>query len=542
MINNDLKALSSLAFLDSVELLGLTNIPYALLEEESDDTTYIYSEYQQLYALYSIYRYGCMFSAKAGGTPSAPNSDLRFRKAANLIKKEARFMFASTPDIKVEPKTKTNGVDDKNEVAGYQALVDAVLDKNRFADRLLKAARDCFIGKRIALMVNFNDHGIQISFIDSMHFFFKFDDVNTSDLVKFVAFETTTESEDGTARRLFKKKYTKENGVVYLEETLCDGNNNVVQVVTPRRPILLKYIPASVVLNDGLLSDIRGVSDLQEVAEPESTYSRLANADIDALDKNMNPTRYTVDMDQDTTAKLNYGPGAYWDLHTAQDQNEVHPIVGTLAPNMEHSEPIKSTLDRIKNQMYDTLEIPDLNTESLQGIVSSGKTLKAIYWPLIVRCDEKFKTWEPALQFLASTIIEGARLYPKSMLPYEIGDLPTTLYQIATTNNYPLPEDEDEEKTIDIMEVNANLMSRRSYMEKWRGMTAEEADAELERIAEEANILAGGQDAQDGTVPPVNQSDTFDISVLDEDGDEGDTVIEDEGQGQTREQDESFPI
>ena len=48
---------------------------------------------------------------------------------------------------------------------------------------------------------------------------------------------------------------------------------------------------------------------------------------------------------------------------------------------------------------------------------------------------------------------------------------------------YPLPEDEAEEKQIDMREVNAQVMSRKFYMTKWRGLTPEKADEELKQIA-----------------------------------------------------------
>lgn len=501
MINDEMQLLNTLAFVDSVELVGISDIPYAMIEEEMTDPTPVYTELQQVYALYAIYRYGALFRPKTSkGRQDTPPSDLRYKQASNLVKKEARFMFAKSPDIKVEPKTSGETALAKEEVAGYQSLIDAVLDRNNFSDRIIKAARDCFIGKRVAIMVNFNENGIQVSFIDALHFLYRFDDINSNELIKFVAYETVTDSDMSAGRRIFKKKYEKEDGGIYLEEVMLDGNNNVVRVVTPRCKVLLKRIPAYIILNDGLLSDTKGVSDIMEIAEPESVYSRISNCDIDAVDQNMNPTKYTVDMDENSTSGLVVGPGAYWDLHSDQASNEVHPGVGVIAPSMEHSEPVKATLARIKTMMYDALEIPDITTENLQGIVSSGKTLKAIYWPLIVRCDEKMKTWAPALRFMAEMIIEGSRLYPKSAAVYEVGDLPSAQYTIDADNAYPLPEDEEDEKSIDIMEVNAQLMSRRSYMEKWRGMTATESEEELRRIAEETNLLENG-----GMTPDVKQ-------------------------------------
>ena len=139
--------------------------------------------------------------------------------------------------------------------------------------------------------------------------------------------------------------------------------------------------------------------------------------------------------------------------------------------------------------MYEQCAVPNVSPEALKGVVSSGKTLKAIYWDLIVRCEEKMLAWRPALEFMAKCIIEGARLYPAVIDKYIEDKLPDQPYTIRVDNQYPLPEDEAEEKQIDLAEVNAQTMSKKAYMKKWRNLTEDEADAEIRQIAMERQIL-----------------------------------------------------
>ena len=156
---------------------------------------------------------------------------------------------------------------------------------------------------------------------------------------------------------------------------------------------------------------------------------------------------------------------------------------------MNYSTALGTTLDRIKNTMYEQCAVPNVSPEALKGVVSSGKTLKAIYWDLIVRCDEKMLAWRPALQFLGKCIIEGVRLYPKAGQFYIDEALPDIGYTIRVDNQYSLPEDEQEEKQTDLAEVTAQTMSRKSYMKKWRNLTDDEAEEELRQIALERQIL-----------------------------------------------------
>jgi hypothetical protein len=139
--------------------------------------------------------------------------------------------------------------------------------------------------------------------------------------------------------------------------------------------------------------------------------------------------------------------------------------------------------------MYEQCAVPNVSPEAMKGVVSSGKTLKAIYWDLIVRCEEKMLVWRPALQFLGECIIEGVRLYPDAGKFYIDEALPDVPYTIRVDNQYPLPEDEQEEKQVDLAEVNAQTMSKKAYMKKWRNLTDDEAEEELRQIALERQIL-----------------------------------------------------
>src|SRR5699024_6206938 len=131
----------------------------------------------------------------------------------------------------------------------------------------------------------------------------------------------------------------------------------------------------------------------------------------------------------------------------------------------------------------------DVSPDSLKGVVSSGKTLKALYWGLIVRCDEKMLEWRPALENIVSLVVEGGKLYPESAGRYTEQPLPDSPYEIEVENQYPLPDDEADEKQVDIAEVNAQTMSKMAYMKKWRGLTDVEAMQELKQIAMEREML-----------------------------------------------------
>lgn len=452
-------------------------------------------DFTQIGNLYDMYENGAKFNPATADKDMKP-STLRFKKGASLVNKEARFMFARTPEIKVV-QMEANEDNEKamRDITNMQNFLDIVLLKNKFASKIMQAGKDCLIGKRVALVLNFNEEtGVSISFVPSTNFVYEFSSVDGETLQKIVTFTVVTSSSQVSSRRIFSKKYEMhDDGFCYVTEKMFDGSGKEVDYKNKieEAKTEFQYIPAVVILNDQLLGDIFGNSDLASLEDMEAYYSRMANTDMDAERKSMNPIYYTVDASTASTKELNTAPGAYWDIDT--DQNKENPNqakVGVIEPAMNYSNALDTTLERLEGAMYSELDVPKLDTESLRGVVSSGKTLKALYWGLIIRCDEKFLVWRPALEFMANTIIDGALLYPE-VYKYHMDEAPniSTYFSIKVENIYPLPEDEAEEKQIDIMEVNAQVMSRKYYMMKWRNLTPEKADEELKQIALEKQMF-----------------------------------------------------
>lgn len=476
---------------NSTEVLtAFSRIPYALINAEIEgaakDTL---NELTEICKYYKVYKKGASFT-KEGTNGDYVAADLKYKMAASLINKEARFLFAEPPDITVEAKGDVGkSTDDaKNALTIINDLIKTILDKNKFEDALVKAAKDCFIGKRVAGLVNFNEEdGVTLTFLPSTQFIYETKIGNPNVLTKFVCFIIIKDSITLSEKRIFKKKFELVDDIVYLEEAMYDGSGKIIEEVTEYQETLIPVIPAAIFINDGLTGEILGESEIEILEDDESWYSKLSNADIDAQRKSMNPTKYTVDMESNSTKNLSTAAGAFWDLGSDQNLDKPAPAVGLLEPGMNYSAPLDITLKRIKKTAYDQVDMPDI--EAVQSTITSGKALKAIYWPLIVRCKEKMKMWGPQLRQLVDIIIKGAMVYPGCIVSYTNDVITPVDYEIKIEQNTPLPEDELEEKNMDLAEVESQVMSRKSYMKKWRGLTDDEVQEELEQIALERQIL-----------------------------------------------------
>lgn len=478
---------------NSTEILSAFNrIPYALINAEVGGSTKdTLDELTQICKYYKVYKKGASFTVEGANGDYVP-AKLKYKMAASLINKEARFLFAEPPDIMVESKGDVGKITDdaKNALTILNDLVKTILDKNKFEEALIKAAKDCFIGKRVAGLVNFNeDDGVTVTFLPSTQFIYETKIGNPSVLTKFVCFIIVKNSITLSEKRIFKKKFELVDNVVYLEEVLYDGAGKELEVVTEYQETLMPMIPASIFINDGLTGEDQGESEIEALRDYEQWYSKLSNADIDAGRKSMNPTKYVVDMEANSTKNLSTAPGSLWDLGSDQNLEKPSPQIGMLEPGMNYSEALKTSLDRIKTVGYEQIDMPNITLESMQGSITTGKALKAIYWPLIVRCKEKMKMWGPQLRQLVHIIIQGAMVYPGCIETYTNEALVPVDYEVKVEQNTPLPEDELEEKNMDLSEVESKTMSRKAYMKKWRGLTDDEVNEELEQIALERQIL-----------------------------------------------------
>lgn len=473
-------------------------IPYSLISRESgEDAQEVLEEIREICKYYKIYKVGKSFNVEGTNGDYVP-ARLRYKMAATLVNKEARFLFAEQPDITINAKGDVDTMTEeaKKSLNVMTTFIKTVLDKNKFQDILLKGARDCFIGKRVALLINFNEQdGITLTFLPSTQFLYEVRPNNHNVVTKFVSFTVMKDSKNNASKRIFLKKYEMEtdefgNDKVFLEEEIFDGSCRPIKKVSERCEVKLGFIPAIIFINDGLSGELRGESEIEGLMDFEEWYSKLSNADSDAERKSMNPTKYLVDMANNSTKDLSTAAGALWDLGSDQNLDNPNVLVGLLEPKMSYSEALKTSLDRIKTTGYEQVDMPNITNESLSGVITSGKALKAIYWPLIVRCKEKMKVWAPGIESMVDMIIKGAVVYPNTISRYtnETSIVPID-YEVTVEQNTPLPEDEIEEKTADLAEVETKTMSRKAYMKKWRGLTNSQVQEELQQIALERQMI-----------------------------------------------------
>ncbi len=458
----------------------ITYMDLIRMELEGLYGTEVQRDMNDIIELYNIYEgdYKKNTPADLDYTPT----DSRTNFIKKLIKEEARFLFGKTPEFTVK-----SGKANKENAQAIQQMLSNVLESNQFSDKLIKAARDCFIGKRVAIKVWYNEakKKLLFSFRPSLEFIYETAEDDTDTLSKIIFLYGKNDKQDKNEQRIWKQKYEMVGGKCYKTEGVYDGFGRPVEIVSENEDTGLDFIPAYVILNDGLSGDLKGESDVDELKTLQAVYNNLTSDDIDALKFNMFPQTIAINASEDSLKNIVISPAALIDLQTETTSPEGSQANMTkLESSFNYDSRLENSLHRVKNDMHELLSVPLVTPSELQGFATSGKALKALYWQLIIRCEEKFTTWRPALLWLAETLLKMLRFYSIEKV---------NLYddmKIVVENIYPLMEDEYEEKQQDLSEVNTQVRSRKSYMKKWgKDVDDELADEELRQIQLEKQML-----------------------------------------------------
>ena len=446
----------------------------------------------QITRWYNTYSSGAEFESEDTGDEDFIPTDFRSKKIRRLISKQAEFMVGKPPDIKISCPDETKTEQGKPNESAMQEYIKAVLKKNLWSDKLLKGAKDCFIGGKVAMKVSVTTDKLGIMFIPADGFIYEteLDDVDV--LKKVVLFYCVNDSEDKTEQRWWRQRYKMEGVRCLVSESLHDGFGSIIPGYEIKdQDTKLDRIPVYIIVNDGLSGDMDGESDVDSILDEDSWYNKMRSANLDTIRKTMNQITWVSGASPKAFEKLKNTPGTVWDLQADPINQGRIPTVGTIENSFTYKDAYSDTLGNISENMHDSLGIPDLSLEKTQGLMTSGKGLKMLYWPLICRCEAKWTAWKPALEWLTELVLHAAEVFPALKSAY--GDFKIADHITTIETQYPLPEDEAEERTLDLQEVGI-ARSIKSYLMEWggpdhKGLTDDEADDEIEQIVKEKRML-----------------------------------------------------
>ena len=429
-------------------------------------------ELNRLYRLYDGERQESFSDGESDATHLVTNL------IKKLIKEESRFMAGRAPELRV-----LAAAENAEAAAQIERFLAKTLSANRWQKKLLHGVRDCFIGKRVALCLDgAPGRGLTVRFVPATEFVYELDE--GGEISKIIFFYGLNDLMERSRQRVYRKKLWMDGGRCLIDEGVFDGYGRLVEAKHRGEDTGLTFVPAYVIVNDGLTGDLSGESDARELAGNQLAYNRLKSDDIDALKFNMFPQKVLVDASQASVEHVVIAPGALIDLATDPSRGGAgQASASVLEPKFGYDQRYEHAITRIRGDMHDLLSVPEASVEALRGFAASGKAMRAVYWGLICRCEEKWAEWDDALKWMARRLTEMAVIYGVEALP-EIE------FSVKIEHLYPIPDDEEDERTRDLSEVAGGARSRLGYIRKWQP----DADAagELRQIELERGLFVPG--------------------------------------------------
>lgn len=458
-----------------------------------------------------------------------PTREIR-NHTKKLIDKQARFMFGVPPTITMKPFDRNQ----KDLAEEKRAIIDKILDDADFWGATGTAFLDATIGKRVLLTVVANPgEPIQFRYFKMSEFTYTVDpnDCNKLESVEICYQDECTIGKLVQEERWHRWKYEMRNGAcwciyeiidglgneTYIERPMIDENGNELEGELEKVPLKQEFntkfsqLPCRVIKNGGLTGDTQGTSDVKDLIDLAVAYNRVNSDYRDALRFKMFEQPVFIDADSNELSKIKIAPNAIIDLKT-------DPAIGdgtgtgrsaqatTLSSSFNFTVAADSYLERLKKDMYELMDQP--LPEQLAS-VPSAKALRFMFFDLMARCEEKWRDWEPAIKWLVKIIEEACflcNLYPEM----KAKTVMQTVTNVVITHNYPIPEDEETAKDIAIKEVQANVMSHKTYIRKYGDV--EDEQGEWEEIMEEMDELnnssnAGFMDTIDSEMEEIEEVD-----------------------------------
>lgn len=475
-----------------------------------------------------------------------------------LLMKQARFMFGTAPTIEMKPY---NGKEDSKVAEDKRSLIDSIFENINMWGKTYTAFLDATIGKRVLAVLQLNKHNparpIDIKYYPVYNFTYTYDPFNPEVLSKVqivyqdestlgayaenqIWYRTTYEMRpvlngnpaDATnvVRHCFCKQETLDGNNVVLYDTVNLGYDSLSGEPLTEKVELVKewdtelpIIPAYVILNDPLTGDTKGSSDVKDMIDMTTSYNRVNSDYHDALKYKMFEPVIFTDADQDDIDKMGkITPNGVYNIHSDPESSGAGTEGGggtattiQASATFNWQPAAEAYLSRLKIDMYELMDQP--TPDQLKDVPSS-KALKFLFFDLMGRCNGKWKEWYPFLKWLIDAIcgmIVQFNLYPEK----DGARLAAVQTNLVITQNFPIPEDEQEKRQIDRDDVNANVMSHKTYIKKYG--TVEDEQAEWAEILKEQEELDSTANLVGLTDQTVGDTDDEDDNTNNDEGNEG---------------------
>lgn len=436
--------------------------------------------------------------------------DIR-NKVKPLLKKQARFMFSKKPDIKFNSADYSR----KKDLEELRAWIDDLLSKTNFWKKSKEAFLNASIKKRVMLRAVAKEGYINFKYEDITNCNY---DVSDDILILAKFFEedkrnalTTNDDEKIYYTHEFSYKViTNELGEELIRPFYIKNiykSSELTEAVETELDV--NKIPCWLITNGGELGEEFGETDLHDLKPMQNKYNNIVTDVDEAIKFGLFGIETVIDGDKDMVDSFTVCAGA---IHATKTDTQAmsagkQASISRQEFSLSNISSVDLHLQRLENDMYNVLDMPKIS--DLTNI-PSAKAMKYLYNDLIARCEEKWSDWGSVFEDVIRYVIDIAQDYKLPGFNNKWKDLD---FAIEFVHNYPIPNDEDDKKTVAIQEVLANVRTIKSYIQEFS--SEDDYETEFKEIINEKSMLAGADMGEFET------SSTSQIDEEDEEDEEG---------------------
>ncbi len=397
--------------------------------------------------------------------------------------------------------------------AARERLLYRVLKQNMANEKLLKAAKDYFIGGAVCCKLHYDEaRGLRMIWRPRLEFWpiYAADDVDVLEKIHFAAFV-----DDQT---IWKQTYWMEKGSCWMEEGHYDTQLKLKEEIVPPTDLQLPFIPIEIFTRDGLTGETEGRSLVETLAGLNDEVNRKISDNADSLRFGMFAIKVILNAmlpseDEVKEARAQgkeilpqIAPNALWNLN---GDGETQADAKTIEHKFEYREALKEHLETIIGLMHQLAEVPQITPDKVTGLGQmSGFAIKLLYGAIISSTNRSMMVWKPRLQRLLGKALYMLNKYDTrnhydqklikeadlaDIMPGDLDDL------VEIKTQMPIPENEVELIDRETKKVAVMLESLKGAMDALGVENPEQKLAEI--LAEKATIseaLGGVPDAPGG--------------------------------------------
>lgn len=430
---------------------------------------------------------------KASDLPRPPDLDYDpTRYATNyfkmVINRKARWQMSGKHGIRVprpqidtleetmtpgyEPSDAQRKADEK--ATAHEKLLYDLWYENKMRARLIQAARDRLIADRVICKIVYNPNTGRLQWVwrPDTEFIPVFSDDDYEEMIAchFIR-QKLVEDGDDEIEAIQKQTFTLEGEgdarMCYLEEAVYSADDlEVLEVITPRSPMGLDFIPVVMFPVNDLLAEANGDSEIADLREQNDVLNAMNEDAIDSMKFEMFSMTTITNAPEGTASTMQIAPGAVLEVRGIQDGQA--PTVKKVENGFKWKEAFKDQYMRVKGAMHEIASLPQIIPQEMNFGGLNGETLQIMFHDIISDTQEHWLAWEYGLEelheksikYLQARLSDGKMRYDKAVVR-SIDDYKTEMQFVL-----PLPDNRLELVSLLADEMANNLESQAGAMER----------------------------------------------------------------------------